>query len=366
VATTGLDRARAGAFFGDWLDARESAEGAADAGRLVVERLLDAAYDVAPAKPVRRRLAMSTAGAPVVYSHKLADGGRAPAFRMLAEPGGIGIGVAEQVALSRRLLGGLLADLGWLGAAEPLDAVVELLIPAEPGALDDWHGGLGLGVEVGDAGPELRVYCNVRHGELTGRWQRLLDVVGEFADARAVGAVVEMLDIAIPRAVPAGLAVAIGAGQVRGIRLYAGLLDATAESAVAAAPDCFADSAPPIARLVDSYRAAFGELGTQGLTLAYDFALVDGLLWPAVARYKVDLFCEPASGHGTAALLDWIDPLARSLGLAPAGLRRFASDLDRHFPGWTFQYLSLGCRDGTRELSAYCVPGRAGEPVGDG
>jgi hypothetical protein len=366
VATTSLDRARAGAFFGDWLDARGSTDGGGDTGRLVVERLLDAAYDVAPADPVRRLLAMSTAGAPVVYSHKCAARDGAAAFRMLAEPGGIGVSVAEQIGLSRKLLDGLLADLGWLGAAEPVDAVLARLIPTDRGALDEWHGGLGFGVEVADAGPELRVYCNVRHGELTDRWQRLIDVVGEFADVRAEGAMAEILQIAVPRTVPAGVAVAVGDGEVRGVRLYAGLLDATAESAVAAAPARFARDEPAITRLVDSYRASFGDLGMQGLTLAYDFAVTDGLVWPSVARYKVDLFCEQSSGHGTAALLDWIDPLARSLGLAPNGLRRFAGCLDRHVPGWTFQYLSLGCRDGMQELSAYCVPGRAGGPDRDG
>jgi len=357
------DRERAEAFFGEWLDEREAGDAA---GRLVVEQLLEAAYDVPAADPVRRRIAISTPGAPVVYSHKCSARAGAAPFRMLSEPGGVGISVPEQVALSRNLLRRLLDHLSWSAAAGPLDAVLDRLIPQDAGALNEWHGGLGFGVEVADTGPELRVYCNVRHGELADRWQRLIDVVGEFADVRAEDAVAEILGIAVPRAVPAGVAVAVGGGDVRGIRLYAGLLDATAESAVAAAPQRFAHAERAISRLVDSYRAWFGDLGTQGLTLAYDFAVIDGVLWPSVVRYKVDLFCEPSSGHGTAALLDWIEPLARSLGLAPAGLRRFASDLDRHFPGWTFQYLSLGCRDGTQELSAYCVPGRAGDPIADG
>jgi hypothetical protein len=352
-----LERERAGAFFEEWLDERRPGDAAADAGRFVVEQLLEAAYDDACPGPPRRRLAMSTAGVPVVYSHKCSAGTCDPPFRMLAEPGGAGLSVAEQVAVSRDLLGRVLDHLGWHGAVEPLDAILELLIPHDRDVLDGWHGGLGFGVDLGDAGPELRVYCNVRDGEITGRWQRLLDVIGEFADERAADAVLEILRLAAPRTVPAGLAVALGGGGIRAIRLYAGLLDATAESALAAAPARFEHVESSVSRLVDSYGSSFAELDSQALTLAYDFAVVDGLLQPRVARYKVDLFCEPSSSSGCTALLDWIDWLARSLGLAPAGLRGFARGLDRHFPGWTFQYLSLGCRDDGHELTAYCVPG---------
>jgi hypothetical protein len=362
LGTGAVDAERARAFVEEWIDERGVHDAAGETGRLVVESLLDAAYDVAPADPPRRRLAMSTAGAPVVYSHKCSPRERASMFRLLAEPGGIGVSVAEQIALSRDLLGRLLDQLGWSQAAGPLDAVLRLLIPDDDAILEDWHGGLGFGVDVGDAGPELRLYCNVRQGDLTRRWQRMLDVVGEFAAEDAADALIEMLQIATPRAVPAGLAVGIGDGALSGIRLYAGLLDATAESAFACAPQRFAHAEPAITRLVDSYRSTFGDLGEQGLTLAYDFAMRDGVLVPWVARYKVDLFCEPASGSG-AALLDWIEGVADSLGVDAAGLRQFALRLDRHFPGWTFQYVSLGCRDDGQELTAYCVPGQADTPV---
>ena len=184
----------------------------------------------------------------------------------------------------------------------------------------------------------------------------MLDVVCEFADERAADAVIEMLDIAVQRAVPAGVALAIGDGELQGIRLYAGLLDPSAAGAVAASPQRFAGAASAIRQLVDSYRSQFEELGEQGLTLAYDFAIDDGLLVPWMVRYKVDLFCEPSSGVGRAAHLDWIEPLARSLGVALPGLGRFVGSMDRHFPGWTFQYVSLGCRDEAHELSVYCVP----------
>jgi squalene-hopene/tetraprenyl-beta-curcumene cyclase len=359
LAPRTADWRRAQAFFDAWVDERSPAD---RAGRLVVESLLEATYDVAPADPPRRRLAMSTAGSPVVYSHKWSPEGRPPAFRMLAEPGGVGISVAEQIALSRELLDRLLDELGWSGAAAPVNQVLALLIPDDAAAVEDWHGGLGFGVDVGASGPELRLYCNVRDGDLTARWQRMLEVVGEFADARAADAVVEMLDIAVARAVPAGVAVAIADGELRGIRLYAGLVDAGADGAVAAAPQRFAGAAPAIRQLVDSYRSEFGELSEQGLTLAYDFAISEGLLVPWVVRYKVDLFCEPANAAGSA-LHGWIEERARSLRLAPDSLRRFASGLDRQFPGWTFQYLSLGCRDAGPELTAYCVPGLADNPV---
>jgi hypothetical protein len=352
------ERERAAAYFSTWHERHYLHNPRGDDVLWLHNRLLHAAYDVVSSE-ARRRLAITTAGVPIVYSHKSSRRMERSPFRILVEPGGIGITVAEQVRLSRDLLNDVFDRLGWQGAGRRVDAVLASLLPTDPTAYENWHGGLGFGIEADENALELRLYCNVRHGELTSRWQRFADAIGEFADQRAESAFREILEIAAPRAVPAGVALAVANGEMCGIRLYVGLLEATAASAVAAAPASFASSAPSIRRLVDSYRSWFGALGTQDITLAYDFAVREGVLLPAVGRYKVDVWCEPANEFGPEQILDWAEDFIDWLQLSPSELRAFFSEIEGAFPGATFQYLSLGCRSGEEEFTTYCIPGRS-------
>jgi hypothetical protein len=358
-----LERERAEAFFRSW-QGRQQRGPSDDATRWLHDQLLDAAYDMAPSQPARRRLAITTAGVPIVYSHKSSPDAAASPFRMLVEPGGAGVTVAEQVRLSRNLLHRVLDGLGWQDAGGQVDEVLDALLPVDQEAFDHWHGGLGFGMQADEHGPELRLYCNVRHGELVSRWQRLTDAVAAFADQRAEAPFRALLERAVPRTVPAGVGLAVAGGQVRAIRLYVGLLAATADSAVAAATESFGGSGGAIRLVVDSYRRWFGELGEQDITLAYDYAIRDGTLLPSVTRFKVDVWCEPANDSGRQRLLAWTQELAGSLGLAPSGLRAFFAELEGTFPGSTFQYVSLGCRSQAEELSVYLVPGRSTEADG--
>ncbi len=351
------ERARADAFFTTWHARHGAYRSSSDVASWLHEQLLDATFEEAPSCPAQRRLAISTPGVPVVYSHKCTRRRESPRFRMLAEPGGTATTVAEQIVLSRDLLHRISCQLGWQRATGRIDAVLDLLLPSDPEAFAEWHGGLGFGLEVGDGGPELRLYCNVRQGDLTSRWQRFADAVGELADESAEPAFREILHLAAPRTFPVGLALAIGGGELRGIRLYCGLSDATSDSAIAAAPGSFAESASVIRRFVDSYRASLGDLGEHEITLGYDFAARNELLWPAVMRYKVDLWCEEASNLDRARLIAWAEDQIESFGMDRSGLRSFFTDLDGAFDGWTLQYLSLGCRNGSEELTAYCIPG---------
>src|SRR5204862_6353352 len=125
-------------------------------------QLLDIAFEEAPTRPARRRLAITTSGVPVVYSHKCSARPSSAAFRMLAEPGDSSRTIAEQILLSREFLHRVSDDLGWQRAIDRVDAVLDVLLPSDPAATADWHGGLGFGLEIDDEGPELRLYCNVR------------------------------------------------------------------------------------------------------------------------------------------------------------------------------------------------------------
>jgi hypothetical protein len=353
LAFAPVERRSADALFARWAR-RRGANSAAESW--LHQLLLGAAFDEAPQTVCRRRLAISSSGVPVVYSHKFTRRER-PAFRMLAEPGGTSITVAEQVLLSRALLDQVFDHCAWSEARAPVNAMLDVLLPADFEDFSTWHGGLGFGLDCGDGGPELRIYCNVRHGDLRIRWQRLVDAIGEIADQRAEPALREIVDLSSPRAVPAGLALAFDDRGVTGVRVYCGLSDATAGGAVAALPRAFASSASSIHGFVTQYCAAFGDLVSQDITLAFDFAVRDGLMHPRVARYKVDIYCEAVSRRERAGLIAWTENQLLARGLPRSDLQLFLVDLDDTFSGSTLQYLSLGCRKEEEEITVYCIPG---------
>lgn len=353
LVVAGIERSDADAFF-----ARRTRDddriGATEAW--LHEQLLDAAFDGATPTVCRRRLAISAPGVPVVYSYKCTPRDSS-SFRMLAEPGGTGITVAEQVQLSRTLIDRVIDHLCWEGARAPANAMLDVLLPADADSYAAWHGGLGFGLETNDCGPELRVYVNVRHGDLLARWQRLVDAIGEIADERAEPALREIVDIASPRAVPAGLGFAMDERGVRAIRLYCGMSEASADGAASALPRVLSAAMPNVAGFLRSYVESFGELVSQDATVAYDFIVHDGLLHPTVSRFKIDVFCEQVSRRDGERLMAWLEAQLCSRGLPVSGIYGFLNDLDDAFRGATLQYISLGCSDRGDELTVYCIPG---------
>jgi hypothetical protein len=356
LIVAGVERSDADAFFASRRAGCDDRISSTEAW--LHEQLLDAAFDDTAQTICRRRLAISAAGVPVVYSHKCSPRSRA-SFRMLAEPGGTGVTVAEQVQLSRALINRVIDHLGWEDARVPANAILDVLLPPEPSFYTAWHGGIGLGLEVGDRGPELRVYVNVRHGDLRVRWQRLVDAVGEIADERAEPALREIVDIASPRAVPAGLALAIDGRGVTALRLYCGMTDASAGGVTAALPRLHAGAAPSITQFLRSYAECFGDPIGQDVTVAYDFVVLDGLLSPTASRYKADVFCEPVSGRHGDRLMAWLEAqlATRGLGGGVSELHRFLNDVEDAFGAFTLQYVSLGCSDRGDEVTVYCIPG---------
>ena len=353
LLVSGIERRDANAFF---VARRVLCDRISAADAWLHEQLLDAAFDDTAQTVCRRRLAISAAGVPVVYSYKCSP--RDPAnFRMLAEPGGTGITVAEQVQLSRTLIDRVIDHLAWENARVPANAILDVLLPSDPDFYAAWHGGIGFGLETSERRPELRVYVNVRHGDLLARWQRLVDAVGEIADERAEPALREIVDVASPRAVPAGLALAIDDRGVTGLRLYCGMTDASAAGATAALPGVLAAAAPRIAGFLTSYVESFGDLVSQDITIAYDFVVRDGLLHPTVARYKTDVYCELVSKQHGERLMAWVEGQLISRGLDPSCLYRFLNDVEAAFGGYALQYVSLGSRDRGDELTVYCIPG---------
>ena len=132
---------------------------------------------------------------------------------------------------------------------------------------------------------------------------------------------------------------------ITAIRLYCGMTDASPASVTAALPVVRAGAAPGISAFLRSYAESFGPLVTQDVTVAYDFVARDGLLHPAVARYKADVYCEAASRRDSDRLLSWLEGQIALRGLDVSGLYRFINDVVDAFGGATVQYASLGCSD---------------------
>jgi hypothetical protein len=321
--------------------------------------MLDAGYADSASGVPRRRLAITNVGVPIVYSHKSTqDHERAPPFRMLVEPGGTGRTVTEQIGFASDVLRDVLGHLEWQPAGEHVEAVLGKLLPHHPGAFKDWRAGFGFGIEISDTDVELRIYCNLWHGALIGRWRRLIAALAEFSDGRRSGSARGVLLKAIPRAHPVGVGLAVSDGHVRGMRLYFGLAKADARSAIDAAPDGFTRSAPAIRALIETYGERFGHLERSDITLAYDFIVQGGKLELGPTRFKVDLYCEPASRAARLEVLKWIEERIRAEGLDPSSLQRFVSELDAAFSGTIIQYVSLGCTHRAEDIAVYCIPGR--------
>src|SRR5262245_3015225 len=152
--------ARTMAFEGDFRRAFEGI-GADPAGRSrdVVRILAEAALDV-PHEPAAREPALFEDGTPIGFSLQL-DGGAPASFRLLVEPGGLAIGLAEQIDRSLAVLGRILAALGWTESARDLNRIARGVYPSDPADLATWWGGMWLGIAAG-AEFDLRVYMNLR------------------------------------------------------------------------------------------------------------------------------------------------------------------------------------------------------------
>ena len=159
---------------------------------------------------------------------------------------------------------------------------------------------------------------------------------------RAEASFRDLLVRACPVSVPVGLAVVVADGALRGMRLYVGV-EQTSLDALASLTTLPAARLAPFYDLLGPFRAQF-------VTAAFDFALVDGVLHSKLARTKLDAY-----RVGVGERSD-VEALASAYGLDPSPLLPFSADLDECFGGSTIQYLGVGCRGDTTEVTVYAHP----------
>jgi hypothetical protein len=317
--------------------------------------MLRSALDVPPQRIPLRRPSLSLDGTPFVYSLKLSPSPAPPGFRMLVEPGGVGITVAEQIDYTLLSLDALARRLGWTRLGEDLNPWFRRLLPGDASAVrSDW-GGLWLGLSVDGPDPELRAYVNLRRGDARARWARFADAMAVFATQELEAPFLALVRRLAPLAIPVGVAAAIRRGRVAGLRLYAALFHPRADDACAALGLEASAAADEVRALFAAYSADLGPLPPQGATLALDFRVRDGGgVDEDLARVKVDLCCAllPDEVQATRTT-PWLLSRHAAVGIDPAPLAAFLDDLRDCFGGHEIDYVSLGFRRGAPEITTY-------------
>jgi hypothetical protein len=350
------DKEKPEAFFQRRVPMRREKHGFYQQGRLLHSALLRATFDTPTVDVPRRRVSISLDGTPLVYSLKMTRKSQYPDFRMLVEPGGLGITVPQQIDGSLRTVDLLLGSLGWEKAVEPLNAVITRVFPDDPGVVSHWWGGMWLGMSLSVDRVELRLYFNLRHGEALARWQRAADVLTWFSDTTLTTPLKTLIEQVSPHAIPVGLGVVVS-DSVRGFRIYTGMHKAGYDSILASCPNNLIGSGDALETFCTAFTRAFGPFAPQSVTLGYDFQIgKDGHLRPNVTRAKVDVCCE-SSGKPGPLVVSLLNEFLETYGVDPDQFRVFAKDLEACFGTSNIQYISLGFNDGLDHLTTYVKPG---------
>lgn len=330
--------------------------------RDVVRMLAEAALDVSH-QPAMREPSLFEDGTPIGFSLQL-GGGTPASFRLLVEPGGLAVGLPEQINRGLGALGQILTALGWTASAHDLNHFARGVYPGDPANLANWWGGMWLGAAVGTEF-DLRVYMNLRSGSLPARWQRIVDVLAYRAsdsfepDFRAF--INQSVDAT---AVPVGLGLVLARDKLRGVRIYQGLERTDPVSVARSIPAALRE--PAEAAIMAPLRTLFDEMGkpnAQTVTMAHDFVVKGEELRSRPYRVKCDINCRGYVTRGADQFENWL--LSTIEDSDRDQVVRFSNLLTYHFGGAQLDYFSLACATGSREQrtlyvqpSGLCTPPR--------
>jgi hypothetical protein len=305
-------------------------------------------------------------GTSLVYSHRLcpaeaAGGTRGnEAFRILVEPGGVGISVAQQVDFSLATADSIVQCLGWQSATPDLNGIIARVFPRNAADLEDWWGGIWLGMESAGQTFQFRLYLNLRHGTAQGRWQRIADVLGFLGGDDLEGPLKALVAQTVPLAIPVGLGVVVQEGRVSALRLYAGLHRpnrATLIRMLGCEGELDGDASRLAAGVCGAFEDVLGGFRNQSVTAGYDFIVGGGaVIEPRVARAKLDISCQSCPQQRRPQLRAELRRTAVALRQDPDSLDEFFADLSECFGGAAVEYVSFFLAGDDRGLTVYAKP----------
>lgn len=326
-------------------------------GSFVHQHLVGGVLAVPPCTVPVRRPSLCHDGTAVVYSVQLQKDSHEPAFRMLVEPGGLGIDVREQIKFARRQADGLLEYLGWSGISPELEAIYAKAFPAQNEALGQFWGGVWLGCAIGPRRLELRFYLNLRFGAAIARWQRVADMMTQFADTSLTEPFREWVTRVFPFGIPVGLGVVLAQGHVAGLRIYVGVHNPSIGNLRAMHADGLTDGGELLTELYGDFVNNFGPLPRQSATVSFDFRLDDtGRLEPRITRTKFDICCHLLQPDQKGAAWGLAERAVNTWGLDPGTLTKFRNDLNKIFGGADIEFISTGFCEGPSFLTIYARP----------
>jgi len=324
----------------------------------IYQALTSATFDVRFPEPPRREQSICYGEIPVTYSLKYGKAAAPPSFRMVLEPGGIGINVASQIDWSLRTLDGILSKMGWLRAADTLNRITPIIHPKDAEDTRDWHGGMWLGMDASnEEALSLKVYMNLRHGSAQERWQRVANVVSKLGSPDIEPVVRRTISDTQGRGIPVGIGFHLGHKGLTGIRLYVCLFQPASDVVALLCDSFFPSASADVKDYCNQFEREHGEFKDQSVTLGYDFATSEkGRLTSRPVRFKAELACFGLTAQQHERLPNWFEQQLKNFSMSHD---EFTADLNKIrsvFSSYIPQYVTLGVKDTVCHLTFYLEP----------
>lgn len=332
-------------------------------GSSIYQDLIESAIVPAIEGVMLRRPSLCLDNTPVVYSQSLAtmqkrqDDREGMTFRLLVEPGGTGITVAKQVDVALLTADRIIQRLNWQAAISDLNGLVARVFPDDASVLQNWWGGIWLGLAVSLHSLQLRLYLNLRHGNAHARWQRFADVMGFLGDETLGDLLQRLASTVAPFAIPVGVGVVLSENRVAALRLYVGVYHPTQETIKSLLIDSNERKDQVVVELFESFGTLIGLSKSQSVTIGYDFFLDNhGIILPLIERVKIDVCCQFMSEDCEPELYATLSRFAQIWQLDIDPLKFFVADLVESFGGYRTEFVSFSLSGESPGITVYAKP----------
>jgi len=309
--------------------------------------LEDYSYIVPELDQNLRDYSISFFGIPVLYSIKYAHGRSQKTYRTIFEPGSRNLTVSQQIDQCLLLVGEAADQLGWTGhAADSVNNAVRVLFPSDAALIENWEGGMWLGMDASDDPPMIKMYASLRNYKSTEAWQKLVDVFGEFSGWEMEPVLRKIMEHAAKVGNLVGLCYGFDRSGLRGIRFYSDMTHPTLEQINLLGRTFFPDKYGDSYAFCNNFVKRFGEFGKEAVTMGFDFAAdSQGVLIPKLLRIKFELSCCLFSEEDQRDLPDWIEAQGSEFGFPCTGIVKQIEEAKECLGDIFFHYVSVGLQE---------------------